>query len=64
MRQLLEMLLESLPLEVRENAALMVASLLAAGRAEDADAVEREALLLDPSEAMRAGLQKARGKLG
>lgn len=63
MRQLLEMLLDELPNHVREDAALMVASLFAAGRMADADAVEREALLLDPSETMRAGLQKARGKL-
>jgi len=63
MRQVLEMVLDALPKQVREDAALMIASLLAAGRVAEADAVEREALRLDPSEAMRAGLQKARGKL-
>jgi hypothetical protein len=41
----------------------MVTCLLAAGRAVDADAVEREARRLDPSEAMRAALEKARGRL-
>lgn len=63
MRQMLQKLLDDLPKHVIEEAALMVTCLLAAGRTADADAVEREARRLDPSEAMRAALQKARGKL-
>jgi hypothetical protein len=63
MRQALQKILDDLPKHVIEEAALLVASLLAAGRSADADAVEREARRLDPSEAMRAALQKARGKL-
>jgi hypothetical protein len=63
MQQVLQEIFEHLPKEVVEEAALMVASLLAAGRTADADAVEQEARRLDPSEAMRAALQKARGRL-
>jgi hypothetical protein len=63
MRRALQSILASLPKHVVEEAALMVASLIAAGRTTEADAVEREARRLDPSEAMRAALQKARGKL-
>jgi hypothetical protein len=63
MRQMLRQLLDDLPKEVIEDAALMVTCLLAAGRTADADAVEREARRLDPSEAMRAALEKARGRV-
>ena len=63
MRQTLQKLIDDLPKHVIEEAALMVTCLLAAGRTADAVAVEGEALRLDPSEAMRAALEKARGKL-
>lgn len=63
MREALRKILDDLPKHVIEEAALMVASLLAAGRDLEADAVEREARKLDPSESMRAALQKARGKV-
>jgi hypothetical protein len=63
MRQMLQEILDDLPKHVIEEAALMVTCLLAAGRAADADAVEREARRLDPSEAMRVALEKARGRL-
>jgi hypothetical protein len=62
-RQILRRVLDDLPKHVIAEAALMVTCLLAAGRTADADAVEREARRLDPSEAMRAALEKARGKL-
>ncbi len=63
MRQMLQMLLDGLPKEVIEDAAFMVKCLLAAGRTVEADAVEREAHRIDPSEEMRAALEKARGRL-
>jgi len=63
MRQMLQMLLDDLPKQVIEDAALMVKCLLAAGRTADAEAVEREALRIDNSEEMRAALEKARGRL-
>jgi hypothetical protein len=63
MRQMLQKILDDLPKHVVEEAALMVTCLLAAGRTADADAVELEARRLDPSEAMRAALEKARGRL-
>jgi hypothetical protein len=63
MRQVLQKVLDDLPKHVIEEAALMVTCLLAAGRTAEADAVEREARRLDPSEAMRAALEKARGRL-
>jgi hypothetical protein len=63
MREILQKILDALPDHVIDEAALMVKSLLAAGRTADADAVEREARWLDPSEAMRAALEKARGKV-
>jgi len=63
MRQMLQTLLENLPKHVIEEAALMVNCLLAAGRTTEADAVEREARRLDPSEAMRSALERARGIL-
>ena len=62
-RQALRTILDRLPKHVIEEAALMVTCLLAAGRTADADAVEREARRLDPSEGMRAALEKARGRL-
>jgi len=63
MRRAMQMIVDHLPKHVIDEAALMVASLLAAGRTAEADAVEREAGRLDSSEAMRAALEKARGKL-
>jgi hypothetical protein len=63
MRQILQMLLDQLPRKVIEDAAFMVKCLLVAGRPAEADAVEREAHRIDPSEEMRAALQKARGRL-
>lgn len=57
------MLLDGLPTQVIEDAAFMVKCLLAAGRATEADAVEREARRIDPSEEMRAALDSARGRL-
>ena len=63
MRQMLEKILHDLTHHVVEDASLMVKCLLAAGRTADADAVEREARRLDPSEKMRAALEKARGKV-
>jgi hypothetical protein len=63
MRQMLQMLLDQLPKEVIEDAALMIKCLLAAGRTAEADAVEREARRIDSSEEMRAALEKARGRL-
>jgi hypothetical protein len=41
----------------------VVKCLLAAGRSVDAEAVEREARRIDPSEEMRAALEKARGRM-
>ena len=61
MRQMLQQILDELPNHVIEEAALLVTCLLAAGRSADADVVEREARRLDPSEAMRVALEKARG---
>jgi hypothetical protein len=61
MRQRLQTVLDRLPKHIIEEAALMVTCLLAAGRIADAEAVEREARRLDPSEAMRAALENARG---
>jgi len=43
----------------QESAALLLASLLAVRRTTDADAVEREALRLEPAEPLRAALQRA-----
>jgi hypothetical protein len=63
MRKILQMLLDDLPKQVIGDAALMVKCLLAAGRTVEADAVEREARRIDPSEEMRAALEKARGRL-
>jgi len=63
MRQMLRMVLDGLTDHIVEDAALMVTCLLAADRTTDADAVEREARRLDPSEKMRAALEKARGRL-
>lgn len=63
MRKILQMLLDRLPKHVIEDAALMVKCLLAAGRSVEADAVEREARRIDPSEEMRAALEQARGRL-
>ena len=63
MRMALQTILDGLPKRVIEEAALMVTCLLAAGRSAEADAVEREARRLDPSEEMRAAIQKARGRL-
>lgn len=63
MGQALQTIRARLPKHVIEQASLIVTCLLAAGRIAEADAVEREARRLDPSEAMRAALQKAREKL-
>jgi len=63
MRKILQMLLDDLPKQVIEDASFMVTCLLAAGRSVEADAVEREARRIDPSEEMRAALEKARGRL-
>ena len=63
MRKILQMLLDAMPKQVIEDAALMVKCLLAAGRSTEAGAVEREARRIDPSEEMRAALEKARGRL-
>ena len=63
MRRIMQMLLDDLPKQVIEDASFMVKCLLAAGRAGDANAVEREARRIDPSEEMRAALEKARGRL-
>jgi hypothetical protein len=60
MRTMLQELLAGLSTSVIEEAALMVTCLLAADRPADAEAVEREARRLDPSNAMRVALQKAR----
>ena len=62
MKQMLRTILDDLPHEVIEDAALMVTCLLAADRSAEAEAVEREARRLDPSDAMRSALQKARWK--
>jgi hypothetical protein len=62
MQQLLQMLLDGLPKQVIEDAALMVKCLLAAGRTADAAAVETEARRIDPSEEMRVALEAARGR--
>jgi hypothetical protein len=63
MRKVLQMILDRMPKQVIEEAALMVKCLLAAGRSAEAEAVEREARRIDPSEEMRAALEKARGRL-
>jgi hypothetical protein len=63
MRKIMQMLLDSLPKQVIEDAAFMVKCLLAAGRLDEAAAVEREARHIDPSEEMRAALEKVRGRL-
>jgi hypothetical protein len=60
---LLELMWQSLDNAFRSDAALLLAGLLAAGRSHDAEAVDREARRLDPSDAMAAGLEKARGRL-
>jgi len=62
-RQMLQTFLDEMPSHVVEEAAFMVKCLLAADRAEEAEAVDREARRLDPSEAMREALDKARGRL-
>jgi hypothetical protein len=63
MRKIMQMLLDHLPKQVIEDAALMVKCLLAAGRPAEAVAVEHEARRIDPSEEMRAALERARGRL-
>ena len=60
---LLDLMWQSLENAFRSDAALLVSGLLVAGRSHDADAVDREARRLDPSDAMAAGLEKARGRL-
>jgi hypothetical protein len=63
LQQALQTILDDLPKQVIEDAAFMVKCLLAAGRSAEADGVEREARRIDPSEEMRAALEKARGRL-
>ena len=60
----MQTLLDRLPKKIIEEATLILTCLLAAGRIAEADAVEREACRLDPSEAMRAALQKSTGEAG
>jgi hypothetical protein len=61
--RLLDLMWQSLDNAFRSDAALLISGLLAAGRSLDADAVDREARRLDPSDAMAAGIEKARGRL-
>jgi hypothetical protein len=61
--KLLDLMWQSLDNAFRSDAAVLLSGLLAAGRSLDADAVDREARRLDPSDAMAAGLEKARGRL-
>jgi hypothetical protein len=59
----LDVMWRSLDNAFRNDAAVLLAGLLTAGRAHDAEAVDQEARRLDPSDAMAVGLEKARGRL-
>jgi hypothetical protein len=63
MRQMLQSILAGMSRRVVRDAELMVKCLIAADRKADADAVDREARRIDPSDEMRAALERARGGL-
>jgi hypothetical protein len=63
MRKMLQSILAGMSKYLIEDAELMVKCLVAAGRKAEADALEREARRIDPSDEMRAALERARGRL-